>query len=348
MEALTVSINQAVAQRDLAAILAIFRSGSHGASSSWTSVGPGEQRGLAAHLIVKVVQDMKVAATARPHCLDTAALENEDYRSVLISVLSHLPSTGVADAADTLLRERLFEYLVNEMDEPDYIGAARILGSIRMESTDTSSPYYLNAVRRTDVYVRMAECFLTADEIVEADSAVTRAGALVSAIAVDNNSNTEPGATMVVVDDAQQAAVALILRYKSTYARILDANRKFITAATRYHELSTSPHALALLDTDEILQFLGRAVTMAILAPGGNQKHRVIAQLVKDGPRLAQLAHLHSVPYQSAVAILYRMYHFQVILPTGPDVQTIEEHLLQEHHKAIRSDGYTVLQRCLI
>ena len=36
---------------------------------------------------------------------------------------------------------------------------------------------------------------------------------------------------------------ALQLRYRVTFARILDANRKFVDAAMRYYELSTTQNA---------------------------------------------------------------------------------------------------------
>ena len=37
--------------------------------------------------------------------------------------------------------------------------------------------------------------------------------------------------------------LAIQLRYRVTYARVLDANRKFIEAAIRYYELSTTTAA---------------------------------------------------------------------------------------------------------
>ena len=40
--------------------------------------------------------------------------------------------------------------------------------------------------------------------------------------------------------------LSLQLRYKVTYARVMDANRKFLDAAIRYYELSTAVHANVL------------------------------------------------------------------------------------------------------
>jgi hypothetical protein len=54
------------------------------------------------------------------------------------------------------------------------------------------------------VYVKIAECFLDKDAIVESDAAVTKAGFVVESIA-----NPEQH-------------MALILRYKLAYARVLD------------------------------------------------------------------------------------------------------------------------------
>lgn len=138
-----------------------------------------------------------------------------------IKVLQHLPAT-VENAADNKLRNELFQFMVSEQE--DYAGAAKILSSMRMNTTsdDPDGVYQMTPAEKTDVYVKIAECYLAIDEIVESDSAVQKAGVCVEQIA------------------NKELHMALILRYKSTYARILDANRKFISAATRYHELSQS------------------------------------------------------------------------------------------------------------
>jgi COP9 signalosome complex subunit 4 len=109
------------------------------------------------------------------------------------------------------------------------------------------------------VYVKIAECFLEEDEIVESDAAVTKAGSVVESIA-----NPEQH-------------MALILRYKSTYARVLDSNRKFLQAASRYRDLSQSSGDL--IRADDLLVMLGRAATCAILAPSGPQRQRVLGHV---------------------------------------------------------------------
>ena len=99
------------------------------------------------------------------------------------------------------------------------------------------------------VFVKIAECYLEEDETVEADGAVTKAGMVVESIPDPENHTV------------------LILRYKSTYARVLDSNRKFLQAASRYHDLSQSN--TDIVDADDLLQMLGKAATCAILAPSG-------------------------------------------------------------------------------
>jgi hypothetical protein len=174
--------------------------------SSWLSVGQGEQRSLAAHLIVTVVRSPSFLESSMNTLLDTYC-----------KVLQHLPAT-VENGADNTLRNALFQFMISEQE--DYAGAAKILSSVRMNDQD--GVYLMTPAEKTDIYVKIAECYLAIDEIVESDSAVQKAG-----ICVEQISNKDQH-------------MALILRYKSTYARILDANRKFITAATRYLELSQS------------------------------------------------------------------------------------------------------------
>jgi hypothetical protein len=218
MESLMRSIEAAVASNDVATIQSIFRNPNQpqptGVSSvpSWLSVGQGEQRSIAAHFIVTIVNHPTFMETSMNVLMD-----------IYVTVLGHLPAT-VENAADNTLRHALFQYMVSQLQ--DYSGAARILSGIRMQDQGI---YQMTPAEKTDVYVKIAECFLAEDEIVESDSAVQKAG-----ITVEQITNKEQH-------------TALILRYKSTYARVLDANRKFLTAATRYHELSQSATEVRML-----------------------------------------------------------------------------------------------------
>ena len=209
MDTFTQTIDSSIQSNDYNSLATIFSFG----PSSWQSVGQGEQRSLAAHFIK--------SAVGAPGFLENA-LSSGQMMNVMLEALNHLPST-VEGAADNKLRQKIFDYKVNQ--EGDYSAAARVLAGIRMEDNQ-DSVYYMKPEDKCDVYVKIAECFLEEDEIVESDSAVTKAGSVVESI-----SNPEEN-------------VALILRYKSTYARVLDANRKFLQAASRYHDLSQSSNDL--------------------------------------------------------------------------------------------------------
>jgi COP9 signalosome complex subunit 4 len=262
-------------------------------------------------------------------------------QNVMVTALSHLPAT-VEQAADNTLRQQLFDYMVAQ-DDPDYATAARILGAMRMETEPTvaaqaggggggngngnnngnnNNVYYMSPAARTDVYVKIAECFLAEDEIAESDAAVQKAGQVVENI-----------------QDREQHQ-ALILRYKSTYARVLDANRKFLQAAQRYHDLSQS--STDLIDADDLLHLLGRAATCAVLAPSGPQRQRVLGHIYKDA-RLRQLDGLDD--FQTHATILKKMVTHQVL---RPDELTKFEATLAEHQKAIMGDGLTIMERGVV
>jgi len=302
MEASTRKVDAAIAANDIGSLTVVF------SPSGMSDLGQGEQRALCGYLVKKAVTtpNFLPAAFATP------------LMAVLSTCLSNLP-TVVEHAADSTLRQMLFDYLVNK--DGDYSGAARILGGMRMES-EAGSPYYKSPADTCDVYVNIAECFLEEDETVEADSAVTKAGMVVENI-------TEPDQHM-----------GLILRYKSTYARVLDANRKFLQASSRYHDLSQS--ATDLIDADDLLQLLGRAATCAILAPSGAQKHRVLGLVYQDD-RLHQLDAMASL--ETHAMLVTKMYCSQVIRPA--EVVQFEASL-SDHQKALRGDGYTIVQQSVM
>lgn len=221
MENLIRIIDVAVASNDTEAVQSVFRGNintnnsstnqqSSTSTTSWLSLGQGEQRSLSAYFIVAVVKNTAFLESSMITLLDTYT-----------KVLQHLPAT-VENAADNVLRNAVFQYMVSEQE--DYAGAAKVLSSVRMNTIndDPDGVYQMLPAEKADVYVKVAECYLAIDEIVDSDSAVQKAGVCIEQIA------------------NKDLHMALILRYKSTYARILDANRKFIAAATRYHELSQS------------------------------------------------------------------------------------------------------------
>ena len=172
------------------------------------------------------------------------------------------------------------------------------------------------------VYVNIAECFLEEDQIVESDAAVTKAGSVVESI-----------------ENADQH-LPLILRYKSTYARVLDSNRKFLQAASRYHDLSQS--STEVIRSEDLLIMLGRAVTCAILAPSGPQRQRVLGHITKD-PRLNQLDSISE--FETHATILTKMFKSHIL---GKKELVKFEASLQPHQKAMMGDGLTIMERGVV
>jgi len=305
MDALIRTIDTAIQSNDYSTLSTVFSGYGQG---SWQSVGQGEQRSLASHFLQRALECQTFLPAAFEHIED-----------VMVIALGHLPAT-VEGAADSLLRQKLFDYKINA-DNADYSGAARILGDMRMDD-DPTSVYYMEASKRTDVYVKIAECFLAEDQVAEADSAVQRAGSIVESI------------------PNKEQHMALILRYKSTYARVLDNNRKFLQAAQRYHELSQSN--VAQIDDEDLLQMLGMAATCAILAPSGPQRQRVLGHIYKD-ERLDKLESMETFATHSI--ILKKMHLFQIL---RPEELKIFEASLAEHQKAIMGDGLTIMERGVV
>jgi len=306
MENFTELIETAVQTVDYGTLASVFSFG----PSSWQSLGQGEQRSLASYFIKTVV--------GSPAFLPKAFVSGQMMK-VFLETLKHLPATPVHGAADNRLRQMIFDYYVN--DEGDYSAAASVLSGTRMDDNE-DSVYYFSAAQKCDVYVKIAECFLEEDQIAESDAAVTKAGSVVESIS-----------------NADQH-LSLILRYKSTYARVLDSNRKFLQAASRYHDLSQSSGDL--IRAEDLLTMLGRAATCAILAPSGPQRHRVLGHIFKDA-RLNQLDSISQ--FETHATILTKMFKGQIL---KKEELVKFEVSLQPHQKAIMGDGLTIMERGVV
>lgn len=97
-----------------------------------------------------------------------------------------------------------------------------------------------------------------------------------------------------------------------------------------------------MIDADDLLHMLGRAVTCAILAPSGPQRQRVLSSIVND-PRLPSL---DSIPdFSTHGTILKKMYTHQIIRPT----ELVQfEASLADHQKAVMGDGLTIMDRAVV
>ena len=101
---------------------------------------------------------------------------------------------------------------------------------------------------------------------------------------------------------------ALLLRYRSTMAKVLDSNRKFQAAADKYFELSQTVSDSVL--AEDLLQLLGDAVTCTILAPASGQRTRLLSLIGSD----SRVASLDALPgYAAHSTIILKMARNEVI-----------------------------------
>ena len=226
-------------------------------------------------------------------------------------------STGSIDEADYEFRNGLFNYYISCAE---YKEAAILLAGLNLDNT--ARPY--TDFEKADIHVKCAESCLLGDEALDAEMYVKRASELMNSADHEDKS----------------VAGALNLRYRVIYARVLDANRKFIDAASRYYDISTISNKD--VSEDELLVLLGKSVTCAVLAKAGPPRTRILALLCKD-PRISSLETLPS--FSQHATVLRKMYTEQ-ILPIS-ELNEFEKSLLP-HQKAITSEGYTVVEKAVI
>lgn len=97
-----------------------------------------------------------------------------------------------------------------------------------------------------------------------------------------------------------------------------------------------------MIDADDLLQMLGRAVTCAILIPSGPQRQRVIGSIVND-PRLSLLDSISD--FATHGTLLKKMHTHQIIRPS----ELVQfDASLADHQKAVMSDGLTIMERAVV
>jgi len=242
--------------------------------------------------------------------------KNEDPMDVddmlpLMQQLVDLIRPKVDDLRDALMNA--LELLAQcHQANGDFKSAAYALSSFKFDDKQNCS-----AEHRVRWYVQTAEFFLAINESGMASQQIKRAHALMAEL------------TRITSKSAQ----ALVLRFKTCYARILDAERKFAEAALRYMELSQSSSE-SVKDADRLLS-LEYAVSCAILAKAGPQRSRVLAMLYSDD-RSKQLPNY---------PMLEKMLKERII--SASETATFEQ-LLQDHQKADTGSGRTVMQNSVI
>ncbi|KAI0638191.1 hypothetical protein C8Q77DRAFT_1070498 [Trametes polyzona] len=160
-------------------------------------------------------------------------------------------------------------------EEEQWSDAAKVLTGISLDSGQRSLP----DEEKLRVYVRIVRLLLEDEDSVEAERWYNRA-ALLAHTTTDKET---------------------LLQFKLCQARISDYSRKFLEAASRYHELSW----VAEIDEEERKHMLSAAMTCAILAPAGPNRSRVLASLCRD-ERTSELPSFN---------ILLKMFHDRILRP---------------------------------
>jgi len=234
----------------------------------------------------------------------------QDLASFIITAIkSH---SNVLDDADFILRDNLFNYYISC---EQFKEGAQVLSGLNLEST---SKIY-TPQEKADIYVKCAEACLEDDETVDAEVFVNKASIYMNDVIED---------------------IGLQLRYRVTFARVLDSNRKFVEAAMKYYELSNTSNVN--VNQDDLIDLLCKAVTCAVLGKAGPQRTRVLGLLYKD-ERIRSLEQLPK--YTSHASILTKMYTQQLL---RADELNSFEATLAPHQIALTSDGFTVPEKAVI
>ncbi|KAA1466401.1 hypothetical protein DENSPDRAFT_831221 [Dentipellis sp. KUC8613] len=190
--------------------------------------------------------------------LNASSIPDADLRKQVIEdvLATAQPRLTTYEEQVNVLRFQLADLLEND---EDWNEAARIL--MGTASTLESSQ------RTTDeeklrVYIRIVRLLLEDEDSVQAETYYNRAASLIHATTDQET----------------------ILAFKLCQARISDYSRKFLEAASRYHELSF----IGEIDEDERRHILSASVTCAVLAPAGPNRSRILASLYRD-ERTAEL-----------------------------------------------------------
>ena len=244
-------------------------------------------------------------------------------------------------AEDNALKKYFFEHHVAS---GDYTAAGNVLSTLRMDTGDPeddgamvddpgktdpgkTDPYFHTPAEACDIYVQVAECFMEDNEGSTAENFVNKAAQFISRFKPNTASNW-----------------SLLLRFRSVFSRVLDSNRKFLSAGQKYMDLSLT-EALdedCMVLPEDLLSFLGMAATCAILSPVGPLRSKLLAQIANDD-RLPSLG--GTALYSAIPQVLQKMHRGFLLKPA--ETKAFEKSL-QDHMKALTSDGKTTIVEAAI
>ncbi|WIA32078.1 hypothetical protein OEZ86_002929 [Tetradesmus obliquus] len=241
---------------------------------------------------------------------ETSKLPAEVHKAVAMHALNRISPRGVSFLdQSTLIRERLAEQLERE---EAWSKAAQVLAGIDLDSgVRAVEPAYKLAT-----HIKVAMLYLEDDDPVSAETYIKKASSLIAG-------SKDP---------------VLELQYKTSYARIMDAKRRFIDAASRYYELSsitTRTVGGLAVGEDDLIGALNNAITCTILAAAGPQRSRMLSQLYKD----ERSASLPVFPFLEKVYLerILRREEVEAFAAT-----------LKQHQMATLPDGSTVLSKAVM
>ncbi|CEH17109.1 COP9 signalosome, subunit CSN4 [Ceraceosorus bombacis] len=209
------------------------------------------------------------------------------------------------------LRLHLADLLEND---EEWAEAAGVLQGIPLDSGHRS----VSDLVKLRILIRIVRLLLESDDSVAADVSLKRASLIVHNVpgAVPALPGTESEVPQTSAE-ALQEGKQLGLMYKFCQARIYDAQRRFLDAATRFHDLSY----VTDIPESEREKMLSAAVTASILSPAGPQRSRILATLMRDERSASLEQH----------TILSRVFLDQIVRPA--EIETFAK-LLAPHQRA--------------
>ncbi|GMH95693.1 hypothetical protein TrVE_jg5780 [Triparma verrucosa] len=280
-------------------------------SSAWESVTTAEGtdaqtlRILSSHLIVNAPEVLKAS-----------------HIPPLLSALSNLASSSNLSGLDNTLRRKIFSFYI---ETSDLTSAGNALGSLRIDNYigDPSDPYSFTPAEACDVYIQVAECFLEEDESASAETFVGKANQQKADIDPNEGNNW-----------------ALLLRADTCFARVMDTQRKFLSASAKYYELSQATNDN--LEQGDLIVLLGKAATCCILGDAGQLRQRLLT-LISSDERLEALNGVDG--YEAHYAVVKKMQQKQII--QNKEMEKFTQSL-EQHQKAMGASGVTHVDKVVM
>lgn len=235
------------------------------------------------------------------------ALKSVSSNETRIAVGSHAieifqPQASSFEESNAMIREML---ATAYEDDEEWLQAAKVLAGIPLDSSQRK----VTNEEKVKFWIRITRNYLEEDDTTMAEQYLNKAKNVI-----------------YTVNDHE-----LNLHFRLSQARIQDARRNFLDAASGYQEISFMP----VIAEEERLHTLSMAIKCAVLAPAGPARSRVLGRLYKD-ERAAQL---------EEYSILEKMFLDRLLSPA--EVAKFAKSLAA-HQLAKTATGNTVLEKAVV